>query len=777
MHRIHLLPCCRRLLWAVLWVLALAACGGGGSPAPQEAADSATAQVGAEGGVLRAGALSLELPPGALSETTTLSLLAFAPEPGELARYRLAPAGLRLQKPAVLRLLAAGLPNDAQLYWQVDGDNVLLPFSQQGGEWVVQIRHLGFTSGGGVLDRVQANALRGADSHERLMPQAAADSGDLVVQLRNCPRDVGRLKSRLRNAAQLRQFERAQAIYDELLALQAQCDDLEIAALSAEACGGLQDAVNQAVATPARRFEDVQGHVVPLLAAMAFVQKTGETCNGLLEQANALVPEVFDQFLDTLMAGVRDGSLFEDAGPRELSQIMGYEAHCQLLALDAVCDRFGAEIYPTLLDRLRQAAFDECRQNNSTLVMSQFHAMGVRFGNDEKFYDHGRFSVADVRHDISYCTDPQLNLRVFDDALDTPVELTDQRQTLRPGATLGNYVPATTVQVPADGSLLVTGQFRGQRCETGESLAADLVVRLSTIEVTRIPLSGGNYNLNNPPLDLVISRLYAQTGLSPEVTRFTLGFHLEGGGCVLETSEGPRTVLNQRETLFEINVQLPELPPEPGLFKGPVLLTLESDNPGFVRLTETLVSHESVTLSGEFEQLGPLSFRIRNARMSVNGAYQVTDRRAAITGNCSYTRVVEQRSTINVVRDLEEVFIVSGVEIHRDERNIRLTSVNVVWPPLALHVVETTRFENAQGDCSAQDFTERSVVTDTTNNFFNASFAVLDADGRPVVNVPIEGSEETGLSASVNAGANLTGNNGSYRRTSVSMQLRDRPAP
>lgn len=767
---------CRRLLSATLLVLTLAACGGGGSPAPQEAADTGSAQMGAEGGLLRAGALSLEVPAGALSGTTTLSLLAFAPEADELARFRLAPAGLRLQQPAVLRLSAGGFPKDAQLYWQVDGETVLLPFALQGDQWVAQIRHLGFTGGGGLLDRVQAAAVGGVDAGGRVKPQAAADSGDLVVQLRNCPRDLDRLKTRLRNAAQLRQFERAQAIYDELLALQAHCDGLEVAELSAQACSGLQAAVSQASSTPARSFEDVQARVVPLLAAMAYVQKTGESCGALLEQASALVPQVFDQFLGALVAGVRDGSLFEDAGPRELSELMGYEAHCQLLALDGVCDRFHTQIYPELLDRLRQTAFDECRQDNSTLVMSQFHAMGARFGNDEKFYDHGRFSVADVRRDISYCTDPQLNLRVFDDALDTPVELSERRQTLRPGPTLGSYVPATTVQVPADGSLLVTGQFRGQRCESGESLAADLVVRLSTIEVARIPLNDGNYNLNNPPLDLVISRLFAQTGLSPEVTRFTLGFHLEGGGCVLETSEGPRTVLNQRETLFDINVQMPELPPEPGLFKGPVLLTSEYNEPGYVRQSETLVVHESVSLSGEFDQLGPLSFRIRNARMSVDGTYQVTDRRGAITGNCSYTRVVERRTTMNVVRDLEEIFIVGGVEIHRDARNIRLTSVNVTWPTLPARVVETTRFESAQGDCSGQDLTERSVVTDTTGNV-NVSFGVLDADGRTVVNVPIIGSEETGLSATVNGGANLTGNNGSYRRTSVSMQLRDRPAP
>lgn len=769
MYRIPSSSLCRRLLLACLWALMLSACGGGGSPAPQEAAQSSTAELDAAGGVLRVDALSLDIPPGALSGPTTLSLQSFAPEAGEVARYRLAPAGLRLQQPAVLRLAAAAFPSDAQLYWQVDGETVLLPASLQGDQWVVPIRHLGFTTGGGVLDRLQVDS-------GRLHALAAADSGDLVVQLRDCPRDLERLRTRLRNAAQLRQFERAQAIHDELTALQSQCDDLEIAALSAQACSGLQDAVSQANATPVRRFEDVQGRVVPLLAAMSFVQKTGETCGGLLERAYDLVPLVFDRFLDALMAGVRDGSLFEDAGPRELAELMGYEAHCQRLALDAVCERFSAEIYPTLLDSLRRTAFDECRQDNSTLVMSQFHAMGVRFGNDDNFYDHGRFSVADVRRDISYCTDPQLNLRVFDDALDTPVELSERRQTLRPGATLGNYPHATRVQVPADGSLLVTGRFRGQRCENGESLAADLVVRLSAIEVLRIPLTDGDYNLENPPLDLVMSRLYAQTGLSPDVTRFTLGFHLEGSGCVLEDSPEPRTVLNRRETLFEINVELPEQPPGPGLFTGPALFTLESDNPGFVRLNETLVSHESVTLSGEFEQLESFGMRIRNAHLSVNVMAQTTERRGVGIGGCSYTLVVERRNTSQVVRDLDEMFILGGVEIQRDARNIRLSSINLAWPILPLHVVETTRFENVQGDCGGQDLSERRVATDTTHNF-NVSFAVLEADGRTVVNVPISGSEETGLNATVSAGANLTGNNGSYLRTSVSMRLRDRPAP
>jgi hypothetical protein len=471
-----------------------------------------------------------------------------------------------LKLPATLRVTMGSLPTDARLYWQVGDETLLLPSTREGNTLAARIGVLGFTANGGVLEVLQRVAFaQAAGARAQRQNTAPASSGDLVVAVANCERDIGALKTRLRNAAQINNLSMAQAIFDELGALQSGCDGVAIQQAELDACVGLSASVVQASAAPARTFEAVGQRTASLLGALANVEKTGGTCPGdVVERANALIPTVFNQFLDTLRAGIRDGSLFEDAGARDFGLLFQYEAGCQLLGLDTMCDRFSTQIYPDLLDAMRRASFDECRQTNSTLVMSQFHAIGASFDSQAKFADHARFSMADVRRDISYCTNPRVEVRVFDDALDIPTELVERRQNLQLAPALDDYRPFTIAQVPRAGSLNVSGVFRGQRCANGEALPADLVVRLSTIELARRTLVNGNYDFSAQPLDLVISRI----GLSSEVDNFRVSFQLEGGRCVLPAERGAPevVVMNLRETLFEIEVGLPSGP-------GPVVLT------------------------------------------------------------------------------------------------------------------------------------------------------------------------------------------------------------
>lgn len=789
----------RRWSLVLLMAVGLSACGGGGggsggaapSPPPGETQLSSSAELGPAGGTLGTQGLRLDIPAGALRSATTVSVLSFTPEAGELARFRFAPAGLELQVPAVLRVPVAALPAGARLYWQVDGDTVLLPATLEGGTLVARIGVLGFTANGGVLETAQASlstaprvaAREGVQSvsREGLQADAPANSGDLVVALANCPRDIAGLKTRLRNAAQLNNLTMAATIFNELQALMADCSDASAQQLEQDACTGLSAAVAQASATPARTFEDVRRHSSSLMGAMAYVQKASASCpDNLLNRANALVPEAFNQFLDTLLAGVRDGSLFEDAGPRDLSQLFDYEANCQLMALDAVCDRFTDQIYPDLLDAMRQASFNECRQTNGTLVMSQFHAMGVRFGNDAKFYDHGRFSVADVRKDISYCTDPRVELRVFEDALDIPAEIVERRQNLQLAPAVGDYRPLATTQVPRNGSLNFNGVFRGQRCATGESLPADLVVRLSTIELARRALVNGNYDFSAQPLDLVISRVFEQTGLSTELDGFRLSFHLEGGRCVLPAERGEvadTVVLDRRETLFEIDVGLPGQAAQPGLFKGPASLSEERLQNDFVRLTETLSHRSSVLVTGQFEEIDPIRARLTGARVAVTAEYRSVDRRTFGSPNtCQFTRIVESVTNINAGVDLPEVFLSGGLSIDRPQKSWRLTG-----PSLTLDLPSqkrvSTRFENVLGDCSSVGLNpSNESLSDpiSMNVLFSVSNGGTGA-GSSVVTGPITEDAQGRLQMMVSGGHNLTdANTGNYARTSVSMQLADR---
>ena len=736
--------------------------------------------MGPAGGTLGAQGLVLEIPAGALAQPTSVSVLTFAPEAGELARFRFAPAGLAFLIPATVRVPVGSLPPGAQLYWQVGGDTVLLPATLEGNSLVASIGVLGFTASGGVLEAARSVVARRAVAMERAQDAAPANSGDLVVQLANCQRDVAGLKTRLRNAAQVNNLPLAQAVFNELGALQLACADVAIQQLEVDACVGLSAAVARASATRASTFDDVRARSASLMGALANVQKTGGTCPGsAVAQADALIPTVFNQFLDTLRAGIRDGSLFEDAGPRDFGALFQYEAGCQLLALDSVCDRFSTQIYPDLLDAMRRASFDECRQTNGTLVMSQFHAMGARFGNDAKFYDHGRFSLADVRRDISYCTNPRVELRVFDDALDIPTEIVERRQNLQLAPALDDYRPLTITQVPRDGSLNINGVFRGQRCASGESLPADLVVRLSTIELARRSLNNGSYDFSAQPLDLVVSQIFAQTGLNDDIDSFRLSFHLEGGRCVLPAERGVSdelVVLDQRETLFEIEVGLPAKVPQAGLFKGPFQMNEEKFQPDFVRLTETLSHRSSITMTGQFEEISPYQGKLTGVTAVVNAEYRNLDRRTFGSPGCQYTRVIEGITTLGGTANLDEVYTQGGLEISRDQRSWRFSAMNFVLRVPAQGRI-TTRFVNLVGNCSSLNLVESN---ETVGPSTSVSVSIGVSNGGTgtssfVITGPITEGAQGRLEMAVNGGHNITdANTGSYLRTSVSMQLADR---
>lgn len=78
--------------------IALAACGGGGSP-------STVQTVGAAGATLKAGAASLSIPAGALSQGTQVTLREAEPRhQGRVARIEVEPRGLALARPARLSI-------------------------------------------------------------------------------------------------------------------------------------------------------------------------------------------------------------------------------------------------------------------------------------------------------------------------------------------------------------------------------------------------------------------------------------------------------------------------------------------------------------------------------------------------------------------------------------------------------------------------------------------------------------------------------------------------
>lgn len=440
----------------------------------------------------------------------------------------------------------------------------MIPGTVSGGVLHSQVSSLGYSAAGTVELQAKAQA---ASLTERLMaaaarvlPQAdgASEGGGLVVAPVDCDSHVSELSARLRRAATDGDQDRAAGIFNDLVATQEVCASVSAQELEQASCDALAQAQSNASVLLADSLVTFRSLTVPLLAAEGFVERTGATCAKADPAANqALIEAKFDQLLD-VMKGQMARAEFDDAlTVRDLDTVMHLDTLCQRLDLGAACDRLNNELYPDLLDALRASAFEACRTNGRPLEVSQFYALGSRAGDPVRFFGHGRFSLAAVEADLNYCSNPSLALRVFDGEV-IPGELTDRATTLSPLVALGNYQKTRAIEVPRDGSLNIAGRVGVLRCPDSTASAADLVVRINGQEWVRRAASGDTYPLDSAPLLLDLPRVLPGLGIDPATsTGFTVLVNREGGGC----SDGKQVVLDEPFTVFELNVNLPALPP------------------------------------------------------------------------------------------------------------------------------------------------------------------------------------------------------------------------
>ncbi len=546
----------------------LSGCGGGNAGASAEPGvpvTSTTQTLDASGGTVTLQGLSLAVPAAALAASTELGLQQETVARPALARFRFSPAGQALGKPAELRYSAPGLPANVRFFWEVDGEQWMIPGTVSGGVLTSQATSLGYNAAGTVVLQAQAKAQaaslteRLTAARARVLPQAdsASEGGGLVVAPVDCDSHVSELSARLRRAATDGDQDRAAGIYNDLVATQEACADVRAQELEQASCDALAQAQSNASVLLADSLLTFRSLTVPLMAAEGFVENTGATCSNANPAANlALMAAKFDQLLD-VMKGQMARAEFDDAlTVRDLDTVMHLDTLCQKLDLGALCDRLNNELYPDLLDALRTSAFEACRTNGRPLEVSQFYALGSRAGIEEKFYDHGRFSLAAVEADLNYCSNPSLGLRVFDGEA-VPSELTDRATALRPLVALGNYAKQKTIEVPRDGSLNIAGTVGVLRCPDGSASGANLVVRINGQEWVRRAASGDGYPLESAPLLLDLPKVLPVVGIDPETsTGFTVTVNREGGAC----SDGKQAVLDAPFTLFEVQVGLPTVP-------------------------------------------------------------------------------------------------------------------------------------------------------------------------------------------------------------------------
>lgn len=557
-----------RLLLAILCI-AISACSnsgdgtGIGSPVidtpPVEEPSAVVAVIDGNGGNVTLRNLSLDIAPGALTDAQQISLETQSPQADELARFRLKPAALRFNVASELRLELPDLPSTASFFW-LGPDGELTPFPSQVDDNGVSapIRFLGYAEQGAFLiqssqQKLEREFLRTPMFSAAANPPDSDAASQLIVKSINCEGDVAILASLLSNLNNFDSMEESQAIFDRLSSLLQSCAEIEVELVQQQSCDRLGEAVANANVTIPGDTDEFLGDVSKLLGAAAMVQATDAACSNVdLAQADAQVREKFVQMTAILQGRLLRSNLTGEDGADEMTSIFDLAARCQTLDLGEVCASISDTVIPDLLDNMRNAAFADCRTTaNQGLAMSQFYALGSEVNEEEKFLGFARFSLTDVERDLMYCTGPSISMKVFDDALTLPDELTDRAATLQALGGLGRYNQTIRVEVPREGSLVVSGAAAALRCPDESVSNADIVYRINNVEVARRARNGLVYPLSAPAVDLVLARVLPLAGLDPEtISDFALKINREGGLCTDSNGE----ILSDSFEIFEVNV-------------------------------------------------------------------------------------------------------------------------------------------------------------------------------------------------------------------------------
>ena len=144
---------------AAAWLLSACGGGGGGNSAdPGLAVSSTTQSVDTAGGTVALQGLSLTLPAAALTESVQVGVQQETVASPALARFRFSPAGQTLKTPAELRYSAEGLPANVRFFWEVNGEQWMVPGTVSAGTLTSSITTLGLNAAGTSL-RAQAASL------------------------------------------------------------------------------------------------------------------------------------------------------------------------------------------------------------------------------------------------------------------------------------------------------------------------------------------------------------------------------------------------------------------------------------------------------------------------------------------------------------------------------------------------------------------------------------------------------------------------------------------
>lgn len=711
-HPLHL-----RLFLLCTLALALAGCGGSDSPeAPP--AQQVEATVGPAGAELTVQELALSVPPNALPRALAVSVRRETPAADEIARYTIAPAGQALAAPTELRFERSGLPARAGMFWEVAGERWLVPTTRSGNVLSARLATLGYAAAAATAAGTRAHAFS-ANALARPLADANGNGASLVIQQLDCQAHAAQLGRRLERVDLVADMQLAVGIADDIVATEAACIALEVQILEQRSCDGLARSLSQAEAVFAKDLAEFNSIVTPLYAAKAFVELTGATCTGADPgRVDALVDSKFDQVLAVVQSQQLRGDFTTVSGMRQLSVVLAYKLPCQRLGLANTCKRLTDVILPNVVDAMRSAAFDQCRRTGFGFAVSQLHALGAETNNADSFLDVGRFGNATLEADLSYCTAPTLDLHVFDSVSGTPEELPDRAQTLQVLVGQGAYTTTTDVAVPRTGALTIGGQVKALQCADGTFSPAALVARINGVEVARRAVSGSEYTIGAPPLDLVVANALATAGLDAEKTNsFSVNIFREGGQCIEPIdANAQRTVFTAPFKMFEVRVNLPPAAPVELVMRGSVTVGFSgldvNDSPDLVKPTR---KETSLSLRGQLEErAGRLVMVSSTATGTIFETSASVRKFTAINPDsgreCTFEHRFDNEKTTELVVGTGQRNDVSlgltKTELTADEFSVR--------SPTRLTFKSKATLQNQNGDCQKIDTSAPPDVNDTS---------------------------------------------------------------
>jgi hypothetical protein len=502
----------------------------------------------------RGATLQIDVPPGALDEPLTLLVTPAPPLGDELARFVLSPTGLLLQVPIEVKVRGVrGIDASGSLAW-VDGDGFLpLASTVSGGDVEAETPALGFSA-------------PDPDGETALI--AATDASALVVAPADCDKVIASHSAAITAAKASGHPLVMLAEYTALKAALRVCAGgaaAEIAALEAQACAGMNEAVQAASAMTVTDLASWRAAAIPIYGWIGEVQLTGAECS--TDAANAMIGSKVAQLLSFFDQRLGALEISEDLQPElaMLNELLGYECVCDLAALDEPCAVLNTKLYPDLLDKFRASTYAACRRTGSSRLVEglytgaftkrSFSATGKLplQGDDNPFFDHARFTYADLEADAVLCAST-LQVRVLDGA-SPPQEISPSPPALGGGETPGSGEDEVAVNVPATGRITLDARLVAPTCAGQVLPEGSVEVRAEheglVVDLTTAPIVDKVYDLGTAPYEVDAADVSKRLGGTKS---FDLVLRRVGAACPGLSYTDPRK-------LFVVHATLPPDPP------------------------------------------------------------------------------------------------------------------------------------------------------------------------------------------------------------------------